>query len=93
MAQQTAELAVKSVYMFHGWPFPYVHDLGQLLHGLKSKGVTITPEVQQADQLTDYAVATRYPGSGPPVGKPEYEDAVRIAAAVLAWAESFGSRP
>jgi len=89
MTQQTAELAIKAVYMQHGWLFPYVHDLDQLLKGLQARGLTIPPELQQADRLSDYAVETRYPGLVAPVTKADYDEAVLIAEAVLAWAESL----
>jgi len=26
-AQQAAEKAIKSVFVLHGWAFPYIHDL------------------------------------------------------------------
>ena len=37
LAHQAAELAIKAVYMQHGWLFPYVHDLDQLLNGLLAR--------------------------------------------------------
>jgi HEPN domain-containing protein len=91
MAQQAAELAIKAVYMQHGWLFPYIHTLGKLLDGLIAQGLTIPTDVQDADQLTRYAVETRYPGLVAPVAQNEYDEAVRIAQAVLAWAESLVS--
>ena len=54
-AQQAAELAIKAVYQQHGWPFPFIHDLAQLLNGLQQHGLTIPPEVQEAPKLTVYA--------------------------------------
>lgn len=89
MAQQAAELAVKAVYMQHGWLFAYTHTLGTLLDGLRAQGLTIPAEVQAADQVSRYAVETRYPGLAAPVTQAEYDDATGIAQAVLAWAESF----
>ena len=89
MAQQAAELSVKAVYMQHGWLFPYIHTLGKLLDGLQAQGLTIPAEVQAADQLSRYAVETRYPGLAAPVTKAEYDDAVCIAEVVFAWAESL----
>jgi len=89
MAQQAAELAIKAVYMQHGWLFAYTHTIGTLLDGLRDNGLTIPPDVDEADQLTRYAVETRYPGLSAPVTEAEYREAVRIAEAVLAWAESM----
>ena len=89
MAQQAAELSIKAVYMQHGWLFPYIHTLGKLLDGLLAQGLTIPADVQEADQLSRYAVETRYPGLVAPVVQDEYDEAVRIAQAVLAWAETL----
>ncbi len=89
MAQQSSELAIKAVFIQNGWRFPFIHDLDQLLTGLQSHGLAISPSVQAADQLTEYAVATRYPGIAPPVTKGEYDDAILIADTVLAWAKSL----
>ena len=43
-------------------------------------------EVAVCSELTDYAVTTRYPGVYEPVTREEYEDAIRTAGAVVAWA-------
>ena len=45
-------------------------------------------EVQAAASLTDYAVAARYPGDFEPVDDTEYREAIRLAEAVVSWAES-----
>jgi HEPN domain-containing protein len=88
-AQQGAELAIKAVYQHHGWPFARSHDLGALVDGLKLQGLTVPPDVEDADQLNPYAVQTRYPGIAIPVSQAEYDEALRIAAAVAAWAETM----
>ena len=62
-AQQAAELAIKAVYVHHGWPFAYIHVFGTLLDGLEKKGMQIPSSVQDADSLTVYAAETRYPGA------------------------------
>ena len=87
--QQAAELAIKAVYQRHSWPFPYIHDLGQLLDGLENQGMTIPPTVREAEKLSSYAVETRYPGLAPPVTEAEYQEALQIAETVLAWAEAL----
>jgi hypothetical protein len=43
--------------------------------------------LQDAASLTDYAVLSRYPGDLEPVDEEEYQEALRLAEAVLAWAE------
>ena len=87
--QQAAELAIKAVYQVHGWIFPFVHNLGVLLDGLERQGLVIPENVQDADQLSTYAVQARYPGLPVRISQSEFEESFRIAEAVLVWAESF----
>ena len=87
-AQQAAELAIKAVYQHYNWRFRFTHDLGDLLDGLSRLGLAIPLEVQDADQLSVFAVQTRYPGFMP-VSKARYEQAVQIANRVLAWVETI----
>jgi HEPN domain-containing protein len=87
--QQAAELSIKAVYQVHGWLFPFVHNLGTLLDGLESQGLSIPQEVQGADQLSVYAVQARYPGIPNPTSRAEFEESLRIAETILAWAQSF----
>jgi len=63
----------------------------ELLLRLVANGVKIPKYVWQADELTKYAVVTRYPGTVGPVTKRNYRRAVRIANAVLRWAERQAS--
>ena len=86
-AQQTAEKAIKAVFICRGEAFPYVHELKKLLRKLQSNGVKIPKYVWEADKLSDYAVGMRYPGEAEPVTPRQYRRAVRIAGAVLRWAE------
>ncbi|HEV8574581.1 MAG TPA: HEPN domain-containing protein [Dehalococcoidia bacterium] len=85
-AQQAAEKALKAVLIAHELPFPRTHNLRTLLDLLPQ---TLAPlaEVQDAARLTDYAVFSRYPAEAEPVTEEEHQEAVRLATAVLAWAE------
>ncbi len=85
-AQQAAEKAIKAVFMAHGTAFPYIHDLGRLLTLLVQAGVRVPKYVQEADQLTRFAVDARYPGLSSPITKSEHRRAVRIATEVVRWA-------
>jgi HEPN domain-containing protein len=38
------------------------------------------------ETLGPYAVSSRYPGEDEPVGKSEYEQALKVAEMVVAWA-------
>jgi HEPN domain-containing protein len=86
-AQQCAEKAIKAVFVHRRVAFPFVHDLTQLLTLLRQAGVKIPKYVWEAGRLTRFAVEARYPGLSGPVTKRRYRAMVRIAAAVLRWAE------
>jgi len=92
-AQQAAEKAIKAVLIFRKLEFRKTHDLRGLLSLLDSSGYPVPEEIRRADELTDYAVETRYPGLSEPVDVSEYRDAVDLAEAVLRWAEQqIGAR-
>jgi HEPN domain-containing protein len=86
-AQQCAEKAIKGVFVGRGEKFPYVHDLKKLLQQLERNGVKIPKYLWDADDLSVFAVVTRYPDLVGPVTTKQYRRAVRIAEAVLRWAE------
>lgn len=87
-AQQAAEKAVKAVLVAHSITFPYVHDIGVLLHLIGSSEVEVPVEVLEADILTDYATAGRYPGEIE-IDENDYQLAVELADAVVAWAREI----
>ena len=86
-AQQAAEKAIKAVFIHRGEFFPYIHDLAKLLRRLKKNGVKIPKYVWESDELSPFAAITRYPSLEEPVTLRQYRRAVRIATAVLRWAE------
>lgn len=86
-AQQAAEKAIKAMLMKRGIAFPYVHDLTRLLTLLEEAGEEIPESVRQAEDLTRYAVVTRYPGLTEPVTQAHYQEAVAGAEAVIRWVE------
>ena len=86
-AQQAAEKAIKAVMIRRDMEFPYVHDLDRLLSLLEEDGEIVPVAIRQSDELTRYAVVTRYPTVVRPVSEPEYRQAVAIAQAVVTWAE------
>lgn len=88
-AQQSAEKALKALYVHRGVAFPFVHNLDHLLLGLESMGIEIPEEVDQAVILTRYAVETRYPGPFEDMTEEDYQEAMRLAENVLAWVESL----
>ena len=86
-AQQAAEKAIKALMIARSIEFPYVHDLGRLLSLLDGAGCAVPERVWRVEELTRYAVTTRYPDVGHPVSAQQYIDAVEIAENVVRWAE------
>lgn len=86
-AQQATEKALKAVYQHHGWTFHYTHDLGQLISELRGKGLKVPSKIDESVDLTTYASESRYPGLGEPVTTEEYHEALRLAEAVVSWAQ------
>jgi HEPN domain-containing protein len=86
-AQQCAEKAVKAVFIRRGERFPFIHDLEELLGVLSRGGFPIPKYVWEAQALSRYAAVTRYPNRTDSVSPRQYRRAVRIATAVLSWAE------
>lgn len=93
-AQQAAEKAIKAVMIRRNIEFPYVHDLARLLSLLEEEGEEIPEVVRKAEELTRYALVTRYPGIARSISEQEYAEAVAIAEAVVRWTEErVGYRP
>ena len=87
-AQQATEKALKAVLVFKSVPFVRTHNIGTLMDLLPGD-LDLPEEAKVAPILTDYAVLTRYPGDLEPVTEEEYLEAVRIAEAVVRWAEKI----
>ncbi|MBI4556383.1 MAG: HEPN domain-containing protein [Candidatus Hydrogenedentes bacterium] len=85
-AHQAVELAIKAVYMRHGWRFPFIHDLAELLDGLVRQGLAVPEEIRAADQLTVFATDVRYPGTGGITSEAQYHSILAIAEEVVKWA-------
>jgi HEPN domain-containing protein len=86
-AQQCAEKSIKAIFIGRGESFPFIHDLENLLDRLKGNGLKIPKYIWEAEELSQYAAKTRYPGDMDPVTRRSYNRAVRIATVVLRWAE------
>ena len=78
-AQQCAEKYIKSFLVFHEIEFPYTHNLRKLL---QLCGENLRQELEDADNLTPFAVTTRYPGIDEEVSKIEALSAIKIAKTV-----------
>lgn len=88
-AQQCAEKALKGLLTQRGIPFPRTHVLETLLDLLKANGIIVPHSIDDAFELTQYAVQTRYPGEWEPVTRKEARHAIERAALVLAWVEGL----
>jgi HEPN domain-containing protein len=88
-AQQAAEKAIKAVLKSAGIDFPKTHDIGELLSIVNQSGQKVPQELWKADELSQYAVETRYPGPAEPVTRNECRQAVALAQKVVKWAENI----
>jgi len=87
-AQQAVEKSIKAVLIERGIEFRQIHNIAYLL-GLLPPDVPLPPEGMEAVGLTSYAVMVRYPGDYEEITAEMYQDAVRIAQAILRWAEQI----
>jgi len=87
-AQQCTEKALKAVLLRQVGSFPFVHDLDLLVERLDAAGIAIPEFVQNAGDLTQYAIQTRYPGDWEPVGVVEMQEKIAHAAQILSWAQT-----
>ena len=71
-AQQTVEKFLKGFLAHHGQEVPRIHDIGQLILLCSSIDEAFNSILDDADELTEYAVEIRYPG---PPGEIPIEDA------------------
>ena len=86
--QQAAERGLKAVLLRLGTEPPRTHNIRLLLELVPAE-VQIPEAMQQATRLSKYAVGTRYPESELPVTEEEYRGALRLAEAVVGWAEAI----
>ena len=86
-AQQAAEKALKAVLIARRIPAPHTHNIRSLLDLLPGD-LNAPAHIQEAATLTDFAVSSRYPADFEPIEEAEYFEAVRLAEAVVSWAEA-----
>ena len=79
-AQQCAEKYIKAYLIYQRIDFPNTHNISHLLE--------LLPETERdnklfnAEELTPFAVMTRYPGEDEPVAESEAKKAIEIASMV-----------
>jgi len=80
-AQQCAEKYLKAYLVFQGVDFPFTHNIARLLE-LCGEHTDWTGRLAAAEELTPFAITTRYPGMEEEVSKDEGMRAIEIAEEV-----------
>jgi HEPN domain-containing protein len=80
-AQQCAEKYLKAYLVFKGVDFPYTHNISRLLELCNEHGGW-AETLQDAEELTPFAITARYPGIEEEVTKEEALRAIEIASCV-----------
>jgi HEPN domain-containing protein len=80
-AQQCAEKCLKAYLVHHRTDFPYTHNISRLLE-LCGEGASWAESLLDAEELSFYAVTTRYPGEEEEVTREEALRAIDLAALV-----------
>jgi len=78
-AQQCAEKYLKAYLVYNKIDFPYTHNIRALLK-LCNNGWA--KKLKEAEQLTPFAITTRYPGEDEEVTKKEAQEAIKVAEMV-----------
>jgi HEPN domain-containing protein len=79
-ARQCAEKYLKAFLVMHKIDFPYTHSIIRLLEICSD--IKEFPELKVAEELTPYAITSRYPGEDELVVKEEATHAIRLAELV-----------
>ena len=66
LAQQEAEKALKAVYLHGSWAFRYVHDLEELITGLRQNGLRVPEAEEDPFMFSSYAFEAWHPGLAKP---------------------------
>lgn len=77
-AQQCAEKYLKAYLIYKNIDFPYTHNISRLLE-LCAKEANWSESVWEAEELTPFAITTRYPGEDEEVTRKESLRAINIA--------------
>jgi HEPN domain-containing protein len=81
LAQQSAEKALKAIYVFNEKDFPYTHDLDRLRETIPP-GWRVKQQFPQLYALSNWAVESRYPGELPEVVFNDAYEAIELAEAI-----------
>lgn len=87
LAQQSAEKAIKSIYVFLNLRVPRSHDLDMLKNLLPNEW-EIKKRFDSLSELSIWAVESRYPGNFLEAAKEDAEAAINMAKDILLCVES-----
>jgi HEPN domain-containing protein len=82
--QQAAEKALKAFLTWHDEPFRRTHDLEEIGRQCTAIDPSLSPVVESAEPLSDYAWQFRYPGDEPAPTVEEAAEALALAREVVA---------
>ena len=88
-AQQAAEKAIKAVLVHDGQPFPFTHDLSELIWRVERAGRPWPEVLQDVETLTPFAAQTRYPSDFQQPSQVEVDQAIQYAQAAWDWAAAI----
>lgn len=84
--QQAVEKSLKAVLAFKGVEFPFSHDLDGLVGLCERNGIEVPDDLSGVGRLSVFGVRLRYDAS--PVPRLDRDQALKWAAAAIAWAQS-----
>lgn len=86
-AQQSAEKALKALFVAHDLDVPRTHDLVFLMERVAEREPTVSSLLETASGLAQHAVTPRYPSFLAPETESDAREALDAAAAIIAWVE------
>jgi HEPN domain-containing protein len=86
-AQQSAEKAVKALFVAHDLDVPRTHDLVFLVERLAQREESAASLLETASVLAQHAVTPRYPSFLAPETEDDAREALDAAAAIMAWVD------
>jgi HEPN domain-containing protein len=84
-AQQAVEKSLKALLLHYRIDFHLTHDIQELVEGLKRSGIALPPFMENAINLTPYAVVTRYPGHLADMSQTDIQESISIAEKIVGW--------
>jgi len=88
-AHQAVEKSLKALLLKLGTTFPFTHDIVRLNTEIEKWLKPLPEDLANAEFLSAYSVASRYPGWDEPVTEEEYQKAVVSAGIVVLWVERY----